>query len=174
LIDVFQDDICDLKRYQNSSFGLVLAIGAPFSYCTNAHVALSEIHRVTIDSGFLVGDVENRFYGAHDARRARTWEDAKRILLDGIAYWPNAVPPYPITEFSTSQLKELLEQTNWHLEKLYPTNLKETLLPKHILHSVLSNENGIKEIIDLETKLREDASLLSCGFDLQFVVKKTG
>lgn len=172
LVEIFQDDICDLKRYRDSSFGLVLAVGAPLSYCAKAHVALSEIRRVTIDSGFLVGDVENRFYGAHDSRRAKTWEDAKRILLEGIAYWPNADPPYPISEFSPSQLKELFERTNWHLDKLYPTNLAEALLPGHMLDAIVTNSDGMNEIVDLETRLREDASLIGNGFDLQFAVKK--
>ena len=48
----------------------------------------------------------------------------------------------------------------------------ETLLPGHILDSVLEKDNGVKEITGLEMRLREDASLVGCGFDLQIRSKE--
>jgi ubiquinone/menaquinone biosynthesis C-methylase UbiE len=105
LVCIEEADICDLTRFSAASCPLILALGDPLSYCSNAAKALAEIRRVAAPEGVLIGDVENRYRGALSKRRATTWADAERILRDGVARWPDPANRAPIRQFAPAELR---------------------------------------------------------------------
>lgn len=170
-IIIEQADICNLKKYKESSFSLVLALGDPLSYCGNAEKALKEINRVTKGNGVLIGDVENR-YKIFDGRRASSWEDAKRILNGGTAFWPDKKNPAPIRQFTPTELENLLVDTGWQLIDMQPSHLIFSLVERELLQQGLASKEGFREMVVLEEKLRKDKHLLGCGFEIQFIARK--
>jgi SAM-dependent methyltransferase len=172
LVRIEEADICDLSRYPEDAFPLVLALGDPLSYCADADHALCEIHRVTAPGGILIGDVENRYRAALSTRRASTWEGAKRILGEGIAHWPEPDNPAPIREFAPAELRETLEKSGWRVEGMWPADLLESLISEGILREALQDEACFREALSLEASLRDEPSLLGSGSELQFVAVK--
>ena len=169
-----QVDLCDLGRYADGAFPLILALGDPLSYCEDAERALVEMHRVLAPGGVLIADVENRYWSASFARRARSFDEAKRILLDGVAYWPDHTPPLRIREFTPAELRELLVHTGWEPLEMYPSDLVVGLLSDGALREVSGRPDGLSELIALECRLREDPSLLGSGTELQLVARRAG
>ena len=167
-ITIEQTDICDLRKYKERSFPLVLALGDPLSYCGNAAKALRAIKRITKEKGILIGDVENR-YKMLDGRRASNWEDARRILNEGTAFWPDSKNPAPIRQFTPSELGDLLKAAGWQLIDMYPSHLIWSLLGKELLQQGLASKKGFQDVVVLEEKLRKDKHLLGCGFEIQFI-----
>jgi len=172
LITITQADICDLGELDQASFPLVLALGDPLSYCSDAEEALRQIRRVAAERGYLIADVENRYRAALSARRASNWEDAKRILLEGIAHWPDPENPAPIREFTPAEIDELLGKTGWSVISLRPSSLVASSVSDKILRDVCATEAGMKDVIALEQQLREDDALLGCGAEIPFVAQK--
>jgi SAM-dependent methyltransferase len=171
LITITQADICDLGELEQASFPLVLALGDPLSYCSDAEEALRQIRRVAVEHGYLIGDVENRYRAALSARRASNWEDAKRILLEGVAHWPDPENPAPIREFTPAEINELLGKTGWSVISLHPSSVVASSVSDEILREVCATEAGMKDVIALEQQLREDSALLGCGTEIQFVAQ---
>jgi SAM-dependent methyltransferase len=169
LVQIEEADICNLSRHAEARLPLVLALGDPLSYCDDATKALREIRRVTTPGGFLIGEVEKRYRGALSPRRAATWPDARRILEEGIARWPEPENPAPIREFSPSEIEELLKQSGWQLERLYPADLLASLVAEPILQDALSAPEHFAEALTLEERLRADPALLGSGSEIQFV-----
>ena len=155
---------------------MVLALGDPLSYCSDPRKTFQEIRRVTKKDGFLIGDVENR-YGWIYRRRAQTWNDVKRILKEGIAYWPGSDGKSPIKMFSPSELMDVAESTGWEMVGMYPADLIVSLVDKDLITSILANEemsdNEINQWIALEEELRLNKHLLGCGKEIQFVLRKS-
>ena len=172
LVRIEEVEICDLSRYPESSFSLVLALGDPLSYCDDAAKALREVRRVTAPGGVLIGDVENRYRAALTQRRAATWADAKRILNEGIALWPEPENPAPIRQFSPSEIAALLKETGWQPEHLFPSDLLASLVAESILQEALRLPEHFAEALDIEERLRADPALLGSGSEIQFVAGK--
>jgi len=172
LITMTQADICDLSEFAQESFPLVLALGDPLSYCDDAEKALLEMRRVAADRACLIGDVENRYRAALSERRARSWEDAKRILLEGVAHWPDPENPAPVREFTPAEIADLLQRTGWSVISLRPSGLLAATMSDKILREACANDAGTKELIEVERQLREDPSLLGSGQEIQFIAQK--
>ena len=172
-VHIEQVDVCDLGRFADASFGLVLALGDPLSYCSDAGLALGQIHRVLRADGVLIADVENRYWAASFARRARSWRDARRILMEGVAHWPGHEPPLRIREFAPAELRDLLVRTGFELLAMYPSDLVAGMLSDEVLREVSARPEGRREMVELEKRLREDPALLGRGTELQFVARRT-
>ena len=164
-------DICDLSVFQDASFPLVLALGDPLSYCGDARRALGEINRVTGRSSILIGDVENRYRGGLSSRRATSWTDARRILLDGVARWPDPAMPHDIQQFSPEELRELLLETGWKVEGLYPSDIVASTLSAEILQEADDSDAVFDDMVAVERELRDDPSLVALGNEIQFVCR---
>jgi len=173
-VQIEQDDMCDLGRHEAEAFPLVLALGDPLSYCSDAARALREAYRVTRRHGTLIGDVENRYRCMLTGRRGATWQDAKRVLIDGVAHWPDPDNPYAIREFTPRELRDLLDQTGWSATEMYPSHVLASAVGDHAFEEVVASEGGLAAAADMEERLARDPSLLGCGPDIQFVVRKTG
>jgi SAM-dependent methyltransferase len=172
LVRVEEADVCDLARYPTGAFPLVLALGDPLSYCADAARALREIHRVTAPNGVLIGDVECRYRAALSTRRATTWDDAKRILAEGTAHWPEPSNPAPIREFAPAELRETLEDSGWRVEGTWPSDLLESVVSEGILREALQSDSGFRDALALEACLRDVPSLMGSGSELQFVAAR--
>lgn len=172
LVQIEEADICDLSRFPERAFPLVLALGDPLSYCDDAGKALREVRRITNPGGFLIGEVENRYRAALSRRRAATWADAKRILSEGIAHWPEPENPASIREFSPSEIEALLKESGWNLECLYPSDLLASLVAEPILQEALGSPEHFAEALAVEERLRADPALLGSGMEIQFVAAK--
>ena len=172
LVQIEEADICDLSRHPEASFPLVLALGDPLSYCDDAAKALREVRRVTAPASILIGEVESRYRAALSRRRAATWGDAKRILGQGIASWPEPENPAAIREFSPSELEALLKESGWQPEHLYPSDLLASLVAEPILQEALRSPAHFAQALALEEFLRADAALLGSGMEIQFVAVK--
>lgn len=172
-VQIEQADMCDLSHHEAEAFPLVLALGDPLSYCSDAARALREACRVTRRHGVLIGDVENRYRCMPTGRRGSTWQDAKRVLIDGVARWPDSDNPYPIREFTPQELRDLLDQTGWSAPEMYPSHALASAIGDHAFEEIVASENGLAEAVDMEERLARDSSLLGCGPDIQFVVRKT-
>jgi ubiquinone/menaquinone biosynthesis C-methylase UbiE len=172
LVQIEEADICDLSRYAEAAFPLVLALGDPLSYCDDSAKALREVRRVTASGGVLVGEVENRYRTALSRRRAATWADAKRIIGQGIAHWPEPENPAAIREFSPSELEALLKKSGWQPEHLYPSDLLASLVAEPILQEALRSPEHFVQASALEECLRAEAALLGSGMEIQFVAVK--
>ena len=171
-VSVEEADMCDLSRFDEGSFPLVLVLGDPLSYCGDAEGALREVRRVTIEGGVLIGDVENRYRSGLSDRRARSWRDARRILLKGEARWPDPENRAAIREFTPAELEEVLGGTGWTLDAMVPSDAVASSVSAEILEEALRSEAGRAEVLEVEEQLREDPSLLGTGADLQFVARK--
>ena len=172
LITIAQADICDLSKFAQASFPLVLALGDPLSYCADAERALLEMHRVAADRACLIGDVENRYRAALSERRAQSWQDAKRILLEGVAHWPDPENPAPVRQFTPAEIADLLQRTGWSIISMRPSALLGSIISGKILREPCATEAGTNELIEMERKLREEPSLLGSGQEIQFVAQK--
>jgi ubiquinone/menaquinone biosynthesis C-methylase UbiE len=172
LVQLEEADVCDLSRYPEGAFPLVLALGDPLSYCDDAAKALREVRRVTAHGGVLIGEVENRYRAALSRRRAATWADAKRILGQGIANWPEPENPAAIREFSPSEIEALLKESGWQPEHLYPSDLLASLVAEPILQEALRSPEHFAQASALEECLRAEAALLGSGMEIQFVAVK--
>ena len=171
-IRIQQADMCDLSAFGDCGHVLVLALGDPLSYCDDADQALREIHRVTAEDGILIGDVENRYRAALSTRRATCWKDAKKILLEGWAHWPEQDNPAPIRQFTPSEIKQLLVATDWTVIDMHPGRVLWSLVSEQILQEATESDETLGEMVDLEQQLREDPALLGCGTEIQFVARK--
>lgn len=171
-ISIEEADVCDLSRFDDAAFPVVLALGDVLSYCGDSGRALREIRRVTADGGVLIGDVENRYRAALFPRRARSWEQARAILMEGEARWPDPENRAPIREFTPADLKELLKAAGWTLVAMYPSDAVASSVSSEIFEEALRSEAGLADVVALEERLREDPSLLGAGSDLQFVARK--
>lgn len=172
LVQIEEADVCDLSPYAEAAFPLVLALGDPLSYCNDARRALQEVRRVAATDGALIADVENRYRAALSKRRAATWADARRILSEGVARWPDPSNPAPMRQFTPSELRELLVETGWQVQAMYPSDLLASVVSEEMLQDGLSTSSGFQDAIAMETQLREDESLLGSGSELQFVALK--
>ncbi len=173
-VRIEQVDVCDLGCFGDASFGMVLALGDPLSYCDDPGLALGEIHRVLRADGLLIADVENRYWAASFVRRARSWRDARRILVEGVAHWPGHEPPVRIREFEPAELRDLLAQTGFEPLAMYPSDLVAGMLSDEVLREVSARPEGLREMVEMEKRLREDPALLGRGTELQFVARRTG
>jgi len=172
-IAIEQRDICDLTGLTEGAYPLVLAMGDPLSYCTDASRALREMHRVCRPDGVLIGDVENRFCGAATPRRARSWADAKRILTTGQAHWPGeADPPIVVRQFTPQEIRQVLTDAGWQVDRLRPSDVLAELLPEEFYAEACATDAGRRELIDLERELQREPSLLGCGWEIEFVARK--
>lgn len=165
-ITVEKADICDLNRYEDDSFPLILALGDPLSYCDDISKALHGIRRLLRQGGTLIGDVENA-YGGIDRRRAASWEDIRRILHEGIAFWPGGTTA--VKMLTPTRLRSLIESSGLKLKAMYPADIIGSLVEEELLHST---EGDIEQWVELEKRLRDDPSLLGCGREIQFVAGK--
>ncbi len=165
-------DMVDLGDWSDASFPLVLALGDPLSYCDDAERALREALRVTRPGGVLIGDVENRYRTALSERRARIWTDARRILTGGVARWPEPEHAAAIRTFTPSELREVLTTAGWVVRKMYPSGAVASSVSPAVFQAACESDAGLTEVIALEERLREDASLLGAGLDLLFVARK--
>lgn len=166
LISIEKVDLCDLSGYENESFQFVLALGDPLSYCEDAGKALQEIRRVLKPDGVLIGDVESA-YGGIDRRRAESWEDIRRILDEGTAFWPGGETE--VRMFTPSKLTALIQSSGLVLKAMYSADLISSLVEKELLDSI---EGDLDQWVELEKRLREDPCLLGCGREIQFVARK--
>jgi len=116
----------------------------------------------------LIGDVENR-YKIFDGRRASSWKEAKRILENGTAFWPDRKNHAPIHQFTPSELEDLLEAGGFKPVKMYPSNLVWSLISSELIQHEIRSKKVLKEMTALEEKLRGDKNLLGCGYEIQFV-----
>lgn len=164
MIGIEEVDICDLTRYEDDSFPLVLALGDPLSYCHDAGKALQEIRRVLRLDGVLIGDVESA-YGGIDRRRAESWEDIRRILDEGTAFWPGGTTA--VRMFTPARLQALIGSSGLELKAMYPADLIGLLIER------LGNvEADMEQALALEKRFRDDPTLLGCGSEIQFVARK--
>ncbi len=173
-IEIREADIRDLSAFDDASFPLALVLGDPLSYCGDAELALREILRVTDGSGVLIGDVENRYRGSLSSRRAATWADAREILLEGVARWPDPGMPHDIRKFATEELKGLLRETGWTVEAMYPSDIVANTVSAEILQEADDSEAVFREMVEAERVLRNDQTLLALGNEIQFVCQPAG
>ncbi|MDO8587294.1 MAG: methyltransferase domain-containing protein [Armatimonadota bacterium] len=170
-------DMVDLGQWGDNEFQFVLAIGDPLSYCSDTNRALAELRRVTKLNGVLVADVENK-YGGLDARRAGSWIDIRRILKDGIAYWPGS--DMPVRQYSPGELRNTVEAAGWEIISMEPTDLLARLLQANDVDKLLSAKDGVisksqmHSWVTIESALRKDAHLLGCGTEIQFIARNSG
>ena len=172
-VTIAEMDVDDLSRFDDGTFNLVLALGDPLSYCTDAERALAEIRRITKRNGILIGDVEGR-YGGVDSRRAQTWEDVRRIMQDGIAYWPGSDGESPIRLFTPTEMQEMAESSGWSVVDMYASDLVSSLLDQDILDQLIAADADLGDWIALEESLRAVRHLLGCGREIQFVLRNPG
>ena len=165
-VSIEQVDICDLSRYEDERFQLALALGDPLSYCDDGRKALAEIKRVLRFSGVVIGDVESA-YGGIDRRRASSWEDIRRALEEGTAFWPGGTTALRL--FTPSKLRALIESSGLEVKVMYPADLLSSLVEKELLDSI---DGDIDQSVKLEQRLRDDPSLLGCGREIQFIAGK--
>ena len=149
----------------------MLALGDPLSHCHDAARALREILRVTGPGGVLIGDVENRYAALRDGRRAESWQHATRVLSDGIARWSGEGDFAPIRAFTPSEVRGVIEESGWRCESLYPSDLLASIVRRDMFETAVT-ERPMDELVALGERLREDASLLGCGTEIQFVARK--
>jgi SAM-dependent methyltransferase len=80
-------DVCDLTRFQNDSFSLVLVYGGPFSYVLDRRdQALAECMRVLKPGGYLLASVMSLWGTIHWALRGvfnETVETNQKIIRSG-------------------------------------------------------------------------------------------
>ena len=170
LIAAEQGDICDLSRYAPDAYPVVLALGDPLSYCHDAERALGEILRVTRPGGVLIADVENRYAALRDGRRAESWQDASQVLTQGVARWQGEDDFAPIRAFTPSEIRGVVEGSGWRCESAYPADVLASIVERDMFEDAVS-ERPMDELVALEERLREDASLLGCGTEIQFVAR---
>ena len=171
-VRIVETDMCDLSGFDEGSFVVALALGGSLSYCGDAARALREIHRVTAEGGVVIGDVENRYRTGLFERRARSWEEARRILVEGEARWPDEANRAAIRAFTPSELGELLKETGWEVAWMYPSDAVASCVREEIFEEAVQSKEGFAEVLALEERLREDRSLLGAGADVQFVARK--
>ena len=104
--------------------------------------------------------MENRYHATLTRRRAASWADAKRILEEGIAHWPDAENPASIRELSRSEVELLLRESGWQPAHLYPSDLLASLVAEPLLQDALRSPEHFAEALALEERLRDDAGLL--------------
>lgn len=176
-VTLVEMDICDLGRFADGYFHLVLALGDPLSYCADAEDALRRIRRVTAPDGILIGDVENRYSGDYE-RRAETWEDIEVVLKNGTAYWAGSHHHSPIRMFTADELQSLAQTTGWEVAGMYPSDLLANILSAEIKGKLLSSGDASEEVIsrwaNLEEHMRRDRHLLGAGYEIQFVARNAG
>lgn len=171
-VTLLEVDMDDLSRFGDGQFPLILAVGAPLSYCRDAGNAIRAIHRITAPDGVLIGDGENRYDAALFRRRAADWHQAKRVLLEGLSHWPDPANPAPIRLFTPTELHHLLTSAGWQVARLCPSDVVTSLVHQEILETIADDEGAFVEALALERQLREDSHLLTCGRDVQFVARR--
>ena len=171
-VRIVETDMCDLRGFDEGSFEVVLVLGGSLSYCGDAAGALGEIHRVTAEEGVVIGDVENRYRTGLFERRARSWEEARRILVEGEARWPDEADGAAIRAFAPAELEALLKETGWDVACMYPSDAVASCVREEIFEEAVQAERGLAEVLALEARLREEGSLLGAGADVQFVARK--
>ena len=172
LIEFDVTDIRDLSKYPPSYFPLVFALGNPLGLCGVTERALREIARVTREQGILIGDAENRYRHLGHSRRAQSWADAKRMVYDGIGQRPYSGGVMPHREFTSHEIRDLLEEAGWEILEMYPSRVTELFLPKRFMQKALASERILNEVIELEKHMRQDPDILGCGTEIQFVARK--
>ncbi len=165
-------DMVDLARYPDRAFDLVLAIGAPLSYASDPARAAAEVFRVTRPGGAFIGDAENRYLGALFRRRAQTWADARRILLEGTGRWPDPENPAPIHMFHPDQVRDLLTAAGWRVQAMYASDVIESLVNDDIINEIAARPGLFGEVLAVEKQLRSEPYLLASGRDIQFVATR--
>lgn len=171
LVRLDEGDIRDLSRYAEDAYPLVLALGDPLSYCGDAQRALREMLRVARPGGVLIADVENRYAALRDGRRARSWQDAARVLTEGVAHWPGQEEFSPIRAFTPEELRALVAGSGWRCDTMRPSDVLACVVERAMFEAAVV-EQPLDELIALEERLREDVSLLGCGTEIQFVARK--
>ncbi len=165
-------DIRDLSKYAPSHFSLVLALGNVLGLCGVTEHTLREIARVTPEQGILIGEVENRYRHLGHSLRAQSWADAKRLVYEGIGQRPYSGGVMPHREFTSHEIRDLLEETGWEVLEMYPSRVTDLFLPREFFKQALATDGNLNEVIELEKHMRQDPALLGCGTEIQFVARK--
>lgn len=162
----------DLSQFASSSFPLVLAVGNPLGLCGVTEQALREVERVTRGQGILIGEVENRYRHLGHYLRTQSWTDTKRLAYEGIGRRPYAGGVMPHREFTSHEIRALLEEAGWEVLEMYPTRLVDLFLPQKYWQQAIDQTGDLSEVIELENHMRKDPDLLGCGTEIQFVARK--
>ncbi len=172
LIEFDLTDIRDLSKYASSYFHLVFAIANPLGLCGLTEQALREIARVTRGQGILIGEVENRYRHLGHSFRAQNWADTKRLAYEGIGRRSYSGGSMAFRQFTSHEIRDLLEQAGWEVLEMYPSRVTELFMPKRFMEKVLVSEEILNEVIEPEKHMRQDPALLGCGIEIQFVARK--
>jgi len=171
-ISTIKADICDLSELADERFDLVLALGDPLSYCTDAAKGLAELHRVARKGGMLFAEVENRFTAGRSAgRRGSDWADLREVLRTGQTTMPDA-PGFHIRMFEPTELHLLLQDAGWRPVHTMPGHLLWALLGDEVLQQARDDSQQLAEMVATEKKLRACRDLWGAGGDIQVLACK--
>lgn len=92
-------------------------------------------------------------------------------MTQGVARWPGEGDFAPIRAFTPSEIRDVVEESGWRCESLYPADVLASIVERDMFEAAVS-ERPMDELVALEERLREDASLLGCGTEIQFVARK--
>ena len=171
-VSIIQGDVCHLGMFPEETFGFILAIGDVLSYCDDAEVAVKEFYRVARPDAYIIAEVENRYTVYLSGRRGETWEDIKRNIFEGKAVYPDPQNPFPIRLFTPEEARQIFEQNGWRLECLTGKYISPVLLGSDMAESAASNDQTLKELVEIERHLQADSHLLGSGLSIEITAKK--
>lgn len=170
-VHLVKADVCDLGVLDGQQFDLVLAVGDVLSYCSDAQKALAEFARLSRPGGMLFLEVESRFGEIRSGRRGRTLDDIYRTFVSGHASPPDE-PQVHIRLFEPTEVRLLLQQTQWRIAHQWPGAICWALLGAHALQEFGQTEEGYARLLNMEQQLRKVPGLLAAGGDVQLLASR--
>jgi ubiquinone/menaquinone biosynthesis C-methylase UbiE len=167
-IQLVKADVCDLSVLEQRQFDLILAVGDVLSYCSNAEKALEEFARLTRPGGMLLVEVESRFGAIRSGRRGRTLDEVYGTFVRGHASMPDE-PEVHIRLFDPSEVRLILQRTQWRIVHQWPGHICWALMGSHTLQEFGQTEEGYGKMLEMERSLRRVPELLAAGGDLQML-----
>lgn len=175
--DWHQVDICDLSRYESSSFDRVVAYGGPLSYVLDKRdVALKECLRVVRPGGLLILSVMSLWGSAHGnlVRVLETPISANQKITTTGDISPRTFPERNsnfMHLFRADELREWLSEKRLKILELSASSCL-ALTWGESLREIRNDEDKWNELLRMELDACTDQGCLGMGTHLIAVVRK--
>lgn len=174
-VEIMRLDICDMSPLPDEHFDLVMAQGDPISYCGDPEAAVREMTRVAKRGAYVIASVDSRFQVIHYMREL-DFDSAEAFLEDGEDEWPAEDPSlrFPFHAFTVSELKALFERNGLRVVRVLGKPVFFHRLPEEVRKAVLSDEEALKRLLEIEMKYADDPGWAGSGGHIEIVGIKEG
>ncbi|MBI5065323.1 class I SAM-dependent methyltransferase [Candidatus Woesearchaeota archaeon] len=171
-IKFIEGDITKLSQFHNNYFDFTFCFGTALSYC-DAESALEEFKRVTKNKGFIVLDFKNFYRNLGMLIQNKDEFRVKKLMQKGI--YSSKYHAFKEIDFRIEDIAALIRKSGLKLIKVLGKNTMYQYFSKideKKVNRLFKDKDDVDFFMQLDKKLREDASFIPLSLEIVAIVKK--